>query len=1233
MSRLLHILIYCITASATFAGQKPDFKQFRDRLPWIWQPPRQVEPPKVKYTAWPTDVIDHFVLRKLEVEKLKPAGPANDRVWIRRVYFAITGLPPKPEDIQTFLNDTSKNRKRNLVRALLDSPHYGERWARHWMDLVRYAESRGHEEDSILPNAYRYRDYLIRAFNTDLPYDTLVIEHLAGDLLGNPRLHPETGTNESILATGWPFFGEMLHAPVNLRQDQCDRLDNKVDVMSKTFLGLTVACARCHDHKFDAISQSDYYAMAGFILSSSYRQARFESMEQNKSVAKKLEGLRQDHLPKIAKAFAAAARPVVDALNYDVPVEPISTPLPRWTRLIMAVDPGSQGEAWAKLSFDHAKWKTMKLPGHFENAGLPGYDGVVWFRKTIELSAGQAKAKAVLNLGQIDDMDVTWVNGSRVGGYENPGHHYTVRKYPVPTGLLKAGKNTIAVRVMDHGWPGGIAGKPEQLSLQLGKETISLANAWHFSPGSNLKTLNEQAALVRPELVASAIYPVEGKHQMVADYTQGHTPWLVDGPTFGRSPALPGQLMLVTGDQPLALSRNGGAIRDAFWNRLKNVDSENDPGGLLSSLSRAGKTIRTPTVTLTSGQIYYLIRGKATVYAAVSQNLFAGPLHGTLAKTVEAKGDAPQWIGHNLKRYVGQRVHFEISPVGDAPFELLQVIDGGTPKQELGEKTKKPDDFDGIVIDNPDAKVSGLWDKSDGVKNHLGSEYLHTRNPSSKVVYPVKFAKGGKYEVRISFAHHPNRSTKTLVTIRHNHGEKSFRINQKKEPAVEGYFQSLGFFEFQAGQWDAVEISAVGSDGSVVADAVQFLPEDTKSSMKKKKSVTRKELHQALDDLIDGKLEARHIPHIAWLLKDGKVKLPDELLKSWQSALDDLAKEARWESRLAVSWWGGTGVDEHILERGSPQSPGERIGRNLPELLAMAPLQNRSPGRLELARQLTKKDHPLTSRVMVNRIWHQLFGRGIVSTPDNFGWLGQRPSHPDLLDYLAVEFAETHSHSIKSLIERIVLTKTFGMSSTATDPVCAEKDSDNRWLHRMPLRRLEAEAIRDSALAISGRLDRTVGGKPVLVHLTEFVVGRGGPKKSGPLDGAGRRSIYTALRRNFIPTLMLTFDFPAPFTTVGKRDVTNVAGQGLALMNDRFLYEQSSLWAGRIIKEQASAPERIRQMYAEAFARLPSDGELASCLESLTAFTELYRGDSNSHEAWRDLCHSFYSMNDFIYLK
>ena len=212
------------------------------------------------------------------------------------------------------------------------------------------------------------------------------------------------------------------------------------------------------------------------------------------------------HNPKIAlekhtKEQLLAALPKKAEVPKPASPQPISTPLPHWTRLIVAVDPGSRGEAWAKPTFDHGKWKTMKVPGHFDATHLPGFDGVVWFRKTIELSAEQAKSKVILHLGQIDDMDVTWVNGTRVGGYENPGHHYTVRNYPIPAGLLKTGKNTIAVRVMDHGAPGGIAGQPEQLFLQLDDERISLANHWHFAPGANLAALNKYSqvpALVRP---------------------------------------------------------------------------------------------------------------------------------------------------------------------------------------------------------------------------------------------------------------------------------------------------------------------------------------------------------------------------------------------------------------------------------------------------------------------------------------------------------------------------------------------------------------------------------------------------------------------------------------------------------------------------------------------------------------------------------------------------------------
>ena len=164
----------------------------------------------------------------------------------------------------------------------------GERWGRHWLDLVRYAESRGHEFDNDTPNAFQYRDYVIRALNADVPYDQFVREHIAGDLLTEPRLHPTEKFNESVLGTGFWFLGEWVHSPVDIRKDEADRFDNMLDVMSKTFLGVTLACARCHDHKFDAISTADYYSLSGFLQSSDYRQVRFESMEQNRRVADQL---------------------------------------------------------------------------------------------------------------------------------------------------------------------------------------------------------------------------------------------------------------------------------------------------------------------------------------------------------------------------------------------------------------------------------------------------------------------------------------------------------------------------------------------------------------------------------------------------------------------------------------------------------------------------------------------------------------------------------------------------------------------------------------------------------------------------------------------------------------------------------------------------------------------------------------------------------------------------------
>ncbi len=361
------------------------------------------------------------------------------------------------------------------------------------------------------------------------------------------------------------------------------------------------------------------------------------------------------------------------------------------------------------------------------------------------------------------------------------------------------------------------------------------------------------------------------------------------------------------------------------------------------------------------------------------------------------------------------------------------------------------------------------------------------------------------------------------------------------------------------------------------------------------------------------------------------------LAQEFFASQSNIASRVRWESRTAIALFDGTGVDENVLLRGKPFKPGELSPRSLPVAFAAAkPITtSTTSGRYELARQLVDPSNPLVARTAVNRVWHHVFGRGIVPTVDNFGALGERPTHPELLDHLAWQLMHEDDWSLKRLIKRLVLTQTFAMNSRAGDTRAEEIDPANTLLHRMAVRRLEGEAIRDALLKVSGRFNPQIGGPPITVHLTEFLVGRGRPDQSGPLDGDGRRSLYTAMRRNFLPTLMQTFDMPTPFSTVGKRNVTNVPGQSLALMNDALFHQQSRVWAERLLREQpkADTAARIRWLFESAYGRLPAESEVGACVESLGEFRALHPGGDQEVEAWTDLCHALLNANDFIYVK
>jgi hypothetical protein len=236
---------------------------------WAFQPVRPQTPPEVRDQSWPANNVDRFLLAKLEAAGLAPAPQADRRTLIRRATFDLLGLPPTPEEVTAFVDDPSPDAWEKLVDRLLASPRYGERWGRHWLDLGRYADTNGSDENYAYPNAWRYRDYVIRSFNGDKPYDRFVAEQLAGDLLPPDSLggDDEPTLHDRLIATGFLVIGPKMLAEQDKAKLVMDVVDEQIDVVGQTFLGLSLGCARCHDHKFDPVSIVDYYALAGVFKS------------------------------------------------------------------------------------------------------------------------------------------------------------------------------------------------------------------------------------------------------------------------------------------------------------------------------------------------------------------------------------------------------------------------------------------------------------------------------------------------------------------------------------------------------------------------------------------------------------------------------------------------------------------------------------------------------------------------------------------------------------------------------------------------------------------------------------------------------------------------------------------------------------------------------------------------------------------------------------------------------
>ena len=433
----------------------------RTRAYWAYQSIKRPAVPKVTDKAWSANAIDAFVHERLTQAKLSPNGPADKRQLIRRAYYDLIGLPPTPKEVQAFVKDQSPNAFEKVIDNLLARPQYGEKWGRHWLDLVRFAETNGYERDSRKDLIWKYRDYIIRAFNEDKPYDRFIKEQLAGDELPDKD-------GDSITATGFYRLGIWDDEPADRPLARYDYLDDILRTASETFLGMTVGCARCHDHKIDPIPQKDYYTFLSFFSDisphgkggtnhvpitdpKSKAQMEQQRAEQQKAISR----IREQLLPyeeALIDGFAKTNPTILDRAD-DKDQKKLTNPfaLPDASRgkgQIWEYTTKKPGDNWFEIAYDDREWS--KDWSGFGVKGTPGSivrtewkTSDIWLRKDFRLV--EIPGKLTLRIHHDEDAEV-YLNGKQIRKFTgHVGRYVDVDITEASLDVLQTGRNTIAI--------------------------------------------------------------------------------------------------------------------------------------------------------------------------------------------------------------------------------------------------------------------------------------------------------------------------------------------------------------------------------------------------------------------------------------------------------------------------------------------------------------------------------------------------------------------------------------------------------------------------------------------------------------------------------------------------------------------------------------------------------------------------------------------------------------------
>ena len=995
---------------------------------WSFQKPARPPLPKIENRESRIEnPIDAFIVARLSGTGLKQSPEADRHALIRRLSFDLIGLPPTPAEVDAFVSDRSANAYEKVVDRLLASPAYGERWAKMWLDLARYADSTGYGSDKFRLNIWPYRDWVIGAFNRNLTYDQFSIEQLAGDLLPD-------ATPEQISATAFH-----RNTMTNVEGGTIDEeyrvaaVKDRAATTGQVWMGLTVGCAQCHTHKFDPISQKDYYSFYGVLNQTEDSDREDEEPKMPLPSAEervKTQGLKDGIAALEAKMKART--PELEAEQHEWEAQMARRA--EWKAIVPSAIKAASGTTLA-----------AQADGSFLAVGSDRPDTDTY---TVQVRVESREKITAFRLEALTDDTLP---GHGPGRAENGNAVLSGLQIMAGPADAKPARGRY-VRVVLPGATDGIA----------------LAEVQVFSKGEN----------IAPSGTAS---------QSSTDFG-GEAKRAIDGKTDGNYKK--GQSVSHTGKDKepwweVDLGADVEIERVVIWNRTDGVAQRlaNFRVGILDADRKAA--------------------WEQVVAEAPQPSVALIPAGGKMVALRNASADFSQ-DGFPVAKALA----------GEKKTGWAFVPELGRPHAAIFE-TSAPLDAGGSVL-------TFTLRQDYGQGHTLGRFRLSSTTASP----PPRELPAG---------------IRTILAL-----EPSEREPKQREE-ITAFFRPLsrGFAE------------------------------------------------------LGRQIDARR----AELAAIKPVALP---------ILRELPEGRRRETR--------------ILTKGNYLTPGEKVEPALLSAFAKFVPPDTKIDRLAMARWLVSRENPLTARVAVNRFWSQLFGVGIVESEEDFGTQGALPSHPELLDWLAVTFQSPKSADpaqpglgwdMKALLRMIVTSATYRQSSRVT-PEMLEKDARNRLLAHASRRRLDAEAVRDQALALSGLLSPKMGGPSVYPPQPDglWKVAFNGGQNAYPTsqgENRYRRGLYTFWRRTMPYPSMTTFDAPSREACTVRRLPTNTPLQAFVTMNDPVFVECAQSLARRIVREGGADTEARLRFALKLCTARPTDSAQVKALEALYE-SELaaYRADAGA---------------------